>query len=97
MTTLQTLQSEETTSRPTQVWLGGRRGLLILAAVIITAGLAMNWTWLAAIGVAPIIIALAPCAVMCGLGLCMMRCSGSSCSSGGSEASDTANTKPGES
>ena len=97
MTTLRTPQSEATPSPPTQVWLGGRRGLLILAAVIITAGLAMNWTWLAAIGVAPIIIALAPCAVMCGLGFCMMRCSGNSCSSGGSEASDPANTKTSES
>lgn len=97
MTTRQTPQSEATPSPPTQVWLGGRRGLLILAAVIITVGLATNWTWLAAIGVAPVIIALAPCALMCGLGFCMMRCSGKSCSPEGSDGSNPVNTKTGES
>lgn len=97
MSTLRTPQSEATSNPPTQMWFGGRRGLLILAAVIITAGLAMNWSWLAAIGVAPIIIALAPCAIMCGLGLCMMCRSGNSCSSDGSDASNPANTKTSES
>lgn len=97
MSILRTAQSEATSNPPTQMWLGGRRGLLILAAVIITAGLAMNWSWLAAIGVAPIIIALAPCAVMCGLGFCMMCRSDNSCSSEGSDASNPANTKTSES
>lgn len=49
----------------------GRRGWLVLAAAVIGAGGALNWGWLTAIGLAPILIAVAPCAVMCGLGLCM--------------------------
>ena len=50
----------------------GRRGLGIAAMAIIGAGLWLNWGWFAAIGFAPLILAVAPCAVMCGLGLCMM-------------------------
>lgn len=49
----------------------GRTGWLILAGTIIFAGAVLNWGWLTAIGAAPLILALAPCAVMCGLGLCM--------------------------
>lgn len=50
----------------------GRRGLILAAMAVIGAGLSLNWGWLTAIGVAPLILAVAPCAVMCGLGLCMM-------------------------
>jgi hypothetical protein len=50
----------------------GRRGLILAAMALIGAGLWLNWGWVAAIGAAPLILALAPCAVMCGLGLCMM-------------------------
>ncbi len=56
----------------------GRRGLILAAMAIIGAGLALNWGWVTAIGAAPLILALAPCAVMCGLGLCMM-CKSDSC------------------
>lgn len=49
----------------------GTRGLIILAAVIVAAGLALNWTWVVAIGLAPILLAALPCAVMCALGMCM--------------------------
>jgi len=51
---------------------GGRRGLILGAMALIGAGLWLNWGWVAAIGAAPLILAVAPCAVMCGLGLCMM-------------------------
>src|SRR3546814_2254480 len=37
------------------------------------SALALNWSWLAAIGIAPIILSLLPCAGMCALGLCMMH------------------------
>jgi hypothetical protein len=37
------------------------------------AGIAFNWSWLVAAGIAPILLAVLPCAVMCGLGLCMNR------------------------
>jgi len=54
-------------------YLGGRRTLFIIAAILILGGMALNWGWLAAIGVAPILLALLPCAVMCALGLCMQK------------------------
>ncbi len=66
---------------------GGRRGLLILAADVVGAGLYSSWGWLAAIGVAPLLLALAPCAAMCALGLCMSRGIGKS-SSAESKAAD---------
>ena len=61
-------------------YLGGRRGLLILAGLAITAGLVLNWSWLATAGIAPILIAVLPCVAMCALGLCMSRAGGKSCS-----------------
>lgn len=78
-------------------YLGSRRGLLILAGLAIVAGLALNWSWLAAAGIAPILISVLPCLAMCALGLCMNRASGKSCSTaastsapGQAPASDTA-------
>jgi hypothetical protein len=50
----------------------GTRGLFALGAVVIAAGLALNWSWVVALGLAPIVLSLAPCAAMCALGLCMM-------------------------
>lgn len=66
--------------------LRGRRMLVILAAAVIVAGLALNWSWLTAVGAAPVLLSLAPCALMCGLGLCMKGASGASCSTGGKTA-----------
>lgn len=63
-------------------YLGNRKLLVVLAVAIVGAGLALNWSWLVAAGVAPILLALAPCAAMCALGLCMSRTGGKSCSSG---------------
>lgn len=54
-------------------WLRGRRGLLLAGAVIITASLALGWPSLAAAGVVPLLLSLAPCLIMCGLGFCMMK------------------------
>lgn len=50
----------------------GRRGWFVTAFAVIAAGVALNWGWLAAVGVAPLILALAPCALMCAVGLCAM-------------------------
>ena len=63
-------------------YLGGRRGLLILAGLAVAAGLALNWSWLVAAGIAPILIGAVPCVAMCALGLCMNRAGGRSCASG---------------
>src|SRR3546814_4216527 len=60
-------------------YLGGRRGLLILAAVAIVAGLALNWSWLVAVGIAPILLGVLPCLAMCALGLCMHHAASKSC------------------
>jgi hypothetical protein len=51
-------------------YLAGRRGLL-LAVAALGLGLYFSWGWLAAVGVAPLLLAFAPCAAMCALGLCM--------------------------
>lgn len=50
----------------------GRRGLFLSAMALIGAGMALNWGWLSAVGAAPLILALAPCAAICAAGLCMM-------------------------
>jgi len=60
-------------------YLGGRRGLVLLAAAGVGTGLYLSWGWLAALGIAPLLLALAPCAAMCALGLCMNSGGGKSC------------------
>lgn len=50
---------------------GGRRGLLVLGGVALTLGVGLNWGWLAAVGITPVLLAVLPCAAMCALGLCM--------------------------
>lgn len=60
--------------------LGGPRGLIAAGAAIAVAGIASNWSWLVAVGVAPVLLSLLPCAAMCALGLCMNRMTGRSCS-----------------
>ena len=50
----------------------GRRGMLVLGALALAAGVAFKWNWLVAAGIAPLVIGLLPCAVMCALGVgCM--------------------------
>lgn len=63
-------------------YLGTRRAMLVLAGLVIVAGLALNWSWLVAAGIAPILISVLPCVAMCALGLCMNKGSGKSCSTG---------------
>ncbi len=70
----------------------GRRGLVIAALALIVAGMALNWNWLVAVGAAPLILSLAPCAVVCALGLCMMRGSKSCGSKTGPATSPGATT-----
>jgi hypothetical protein len=74
-------------------YLGGRRGLVILTVTALGIGLALNWSWLVAIGVAPLLVALAPCAAMCALGLCMSRMGGQSCSTQSSATSENAGVR----
>jgi hypothetical protein len=57
-------------------WLRDRRVLIAIAVVAVVGGGVLNWGWLVAIGVAPIILAIAPCAAMCAVGLCSMNMMG---------------------
>ncbi len=65
-------------------WLMSPRGLVIVAIAIIGAGLALGWNWVVATGFAPLLLAVAPCAAMCALGVCMMAKGNSSCAKQGS-------------
>ncbi len=76
-------------------YVSGRRGLIILVIGLAAGGMAMNWGWLVAAGLAPILLALLPCAVMCGLGLCMNKAGGKSCSSNNKTTADESSLKGG--
>ena len=52
--------------------LATRNRLMMAGGAVVIGGLALNWGWLTAIGVAPILLAVAPCGIMCALGLCAM-------------------------
>lgn len=73
-------------------WLRGPRGLAALVLPALVVGAALNWSWLVAVGIAPLLLTVLPCAVMCGLGLCLNKITGGSCSTSSSAAdhSDTA-------
>ena len=72
--------------------LGGRRGVLILSAIALAAALALNWSWLVAAGIAPVILTALPCLVMCGAGLCVNKFLGrSSCAAAATAPDQTAN------
>ena len=53
-------------------WLRSRQGYMAVGIVLAVGGLALGWSWLAAVGVLPILLGVLPCAAMCALGLCMM-------------------------
>ena len=78
-------------------WFTGRRGLILGGIAIVITGLDLSWGWLAAIGAAPIILSLAPCAAMCAIGACSMMKGNSSCAKGTSvppAPSPEANSNP---
>jgi hypothetical protein len=62
-------------------WLRGRNGVIVLLVLAAVIGAALNWSWLVAVGIAPVLITVLPCAAMCALGLCMSKMAGGSCSS----------------
>jgi hypothetical protein len=53
--------------------LQGRRRLIVLGALALGLGAAFNWSWLVAVGVAPLLLSALPCVAMCALGFCMSR------------------------
>jgi hypothetical protein len=48
-----------------------RAGIVLAAALAIGGGLYFGWGYVLAAGLAPLILAVAPCAAMCAFGLCM--------------------------
>ena len=58
---------------------GGRSMWLVAAVALLGAVAFLNWGWLVAIGVAPVLLVVAPCAAMCAVGLCMNTMAGKSC------------------
>lgn len=92
MTTTELTRASETPSRrdflpAARSYFGGRRGLIAAGAAVAVAGLAFNWSWLVAAGIAPVLLSLLPCLGMCALGLCMNRTMGGS--SGDQSATDS--------
>ena len=73
-------------------YLGGRRGLILLTVTALGAGMFLNWGWLVAAGIAPLLLAIAPCAAMCALGLCMNKMGGKSCSTQSAPADQSTET-----
>ncbi|MDX8491673.1 hypothetical protein RFN29_08785 [Mesorhizobium sp. VK22B] len=72
--------------------LGGRRGQIAAGVAIAVAGLAFNWSWLVAAGIAPALLSLLPCVAMCALGLCMNRMTARSCQGGNDSAREGADS-----
>ncbi len=62
--------------------LHGLRNRRTLAIATTTAavgtGMVLNWGWLVAAGIAPLILSVLPCLVMCALGLCASKLFGGS-------------------
>lgn len=51
----------------------GRDQIVFGAAALAVTVAAGQWNWLIAIGVAPLLVSIAPCAVMYAVGICMHR------------------------
>ncbi|MGE3279983.1 MAG: hypothetical protein AB7O13_03090 [Alphaproteobacteria bacterium] len=58
---------------PIPAWLGGHRALLSAAVAVAVPAVWLGWPWLLAAGLAPLLLSLAPCLIMCALGLCVMK------------------------
>ncbi len=69
-------------------WLRGRRALILGAVVLAVPAIWLGSPWLLAAGAVPLLLSLAPCLIMCGLGFCMMK----SCSKQGASRTTSAST-----
>jgi len=72
LSTAPRMQPGQTAQNLLRSLLGNRLALAATGIAIAVAGTALGWGWLSAIGAAPIILSLAPCLLMCALGMCMM-------------------------
>jgi hypothetical protein len=78
----------------TRYSLNGRRGLIMLAVVALAVGLVLNWNWLVAADLAPLLLSVLPCVAMCAIGLCVNRMTGKSCSVGTDAATRATESVP---
>ena len=53
-------------------WISDWRVLGVAGLAVTGTGLGLDWDWLTAVGITPIIVSTAPCLIMCALGVCMM-------------------------
>ena len=81
----------ETRFRAPWAWLLRPTVLIVTALVLSGAAAALGWPWLVAVGAAPLIVAVAPCLVMCAFGLCMTAMS-KPCSASGTSRTATSET-----
>lgn len=68
--------------------LSDRRALIVAAIALAVIGIWAGWGWVVALGIAPLILATAPCLIMCAFGLCMMGKGMGGQASGGGPAAD---------
>ena len=76
--------------------LRGWRGALALAAAVAVPALWLGGPWLVAAGALSLLISLAPCLVMCALGICVMKnCNKKSDSEGAADVLPTTTASSG--
>jgi len=60
-----------TTPQRLRSWVRSPQGLTVTGMAALVVGLTLSWSWVVALGMAPLVLALGPCLIMCALGLCM--------------------------
>jgi len=88
MSNLTTKPASTTSTLGIYSLLGNWRFWIAVATIAVIAVAAFSWNWLIAVSVAPILLSLLPCAIMCALGLCFMKMSGANCSAAHREPTD---------
>ncbi len=49
----------------------GWSGLVVIITGAVIIGIYTNWAWLVAIGLAPVVLSVLPCLIMCAFGVCV--------------------------
>ena len=60
-----------TTSQRLRSWVLSPQSFMVTGIAAVVVGLTLSWSWVVAVGVAPLVLAVGPCLIMCALGLCM--------------------------
>lgn len=51
-------------------WATRQRLIILAVAAAVLGGLVFNWSWLTALGLAPLLLMMVPCGLMCAVGMC---------------------------